>query len=162
VTGWRLGEIVKLKMSQLDPRPDGHAAIKLRAINTKSKYSRMAFLTKEVVDWIDAYHTNGLKNSEWVFPGEAYTTNLADVTAYMAIKALFERAGLNDTKEEIYSPHSFRTFADSQMAKCGLDGKYIAQIIGHKSKLGAESSYKDWETIESEWVEKCSEKMTEL
>lgn len=80
----------------------------------------------------------------------------------MKIKRLFELAGCKDSEDEIYSPHSFRTFADSQMSKAGLDRKYVALIIGHKSKLAAESHYADWGEIESRWVETCEQKMTWL
>src|SRR5207245_1663042 len=69
---------------------------------------------------------------------------------------------LNDSEDgtEVYSCHSFRTFADSQMAKCGLDRKFIALILSHKSKLAAEASYVDWTEIERQWVEKCEQNMT--
>jgi len=32
-------------------------------------------------------------------------------------------------------------------------------IIVHKNKLAAESSYIDWNRVESEWVENCAAKM---
>ncbi len=160
--GFRINEWVNRRMSDLEVRPSGIGRIKLQAGATKARIKRYVFITKEVVEWIRQYHL-GLNDNGWIFPGEL-GTHLHSSTAYGAMKTLFRKTGLNDSEDgsEIYSPHSFRTFADSQMAKCGLDRKFIAAIIGHKSKLAAEASYIDWDEVESQWTEKCNEKLTWL
>jgi hypothetical protein len=80
---------------------------------------------------------------------------LSKPPAYRGIKKLFQHAGLKDSEDEIYSPHSMRTFADSLMSKFGLDRKYIELIIGHETRLGASASYKDWDAIGQKWFEAC-------
>ena len=158
-SGMRIGEVLSLKMKQIEIRKGGYGRIKLTASATKARVWRYVFLTKETVDFINRYHT--LTTSEWLFPGEL-GNHLQIYQAWNIVKYYFKKVGLVDTESEIYSPHSYRTFADSQMAKCGLDRKYIALIISHKSRLGAEENYKDWDTIETEWKDKCEQKMTWL
>jgi hypothetical protein len=88
--------------------------------------------------------------------------------AYDAIKALFIAGGLKDEfKEdskhgagEIYSPHSMRKFAENYMIRCGLAEKHVYAITGHVTKMGATSSYLDWDDIGKAWNETCSDKMT--
>ena len=167
-TGMRIREVLHRKMTEL-VRHKGYASIVLQAGQTKARVKRIVFLTQEVVDWIDLYHKQPeVSGNQWIFPGETHRNSknpdapISYSAAHTAIAELFQITGLVEKEGEIYSPHSFRTFTDSQMAKCGLDRKYIAIIIGHKSKLGAEASYADRETIESEWREKCLKDMTRL
>jgi len=124
------------------------------------------------VGWIDSYHTGiqptgnsqgrrvtGGAGSNWVFPGEQ-GDHLDKVSGYRAIKDLFIRAGLLDAESEIYSPHSMRKFTQSQMRKAGLNEGIVDSIIGHTSRT--KRAYEDWDENESEWLEKCEEKMTWL
>src|SRR2546426_12746723 len=53
-----------------------------------------------------------------------------------------------------------RTVEDKEMSKAGLDRKYIALIVGHKSQLASESHYVDWAAVEDSWFERCEDKMT--
>ena len=164
-TGMRIDEALTRKMTDIERIPDAknmnHARIELTADETKSEYSRRVYLTKEIVGWVDAYHTNGLKDTEYVFPGEQYTAPLAYQTAWEAIKGLFRRCGLKDTDKKIYSPHSFRSFAQSQMRKAGLNEGMIQLILGHTNALSQAYKDKD-EEVEAEWLDKCAEKMTWL
>lgn len=166
LTGMRIGETVSRRMSDLERRPDGHAKLSLEARSTKKRYVRYAFLTKEVVDWIDAFRKNGLKDSPWIFPGEVHgdtgaeNKHLGKLAAERAIKELFIRCGCRDSENFIYSSHSFRGFSENQMIRAGMGDKFVRLITGHSGKT--ERAYKDWDIIESEWVEKCSEKMTWL
>ncbi|HEV2119453.1 MAG TPA: tyrosine-type recombinase/integrase [Candidatus Bathyarchaeia archaeon] len=160
-TGMRIGEAVSRKMSDLEIRPSGIGRIKLQVGQTKARIKRYVFVTREVIEWIRQYHLRLKSPSEWMFPGEK-GTHLAETTAWTEMKRLFGLCGMKDTEDEIYSTHSWRLFADSQMSKSGLDRKYIALIVSHKSKLGAESHYKDWDEIERQWIEKCEEKLTWL
>src|SRR2546425_2649861 len=153
-TGMRIGEAVSRKMSDLERRPWGGARIKLQVMETKARTKRYVFLTPETLGWIDSYHVGlNIEGAEtWVFPGEK-GRHVDKRSMWLALKTLFRRAGLQDSEDEIYSAHSFRTFADKVMSKGGLDRKYVALIIGHKSKLASEINYKDWNDIEECWVE---------
>ena len=159
VSGMRIGEALSRKMSDLEIRPEGYARVRLQAFETKGRYRRYSFLTREIVDWLRIHQAN--HQSEYLFGGEKHG-HLQYTPSENAIKDLYVKVGLKDApdKSEIYCVHSLRTFADSQMSKCGLDRKYIAAIIGHKSALASEASYLDWSEIENAWNEHCSEKMT--
>jgi integrase len=152
LTGARLNECLSRRVSEIERRPDGHGVIILNAKNTKARYERWLFLTKEILGWIDTYHQT--VKSDWILPGEL-GNHLKDGTAWGIIKDLFEREGLRDSEKGIYSPHSFRTFTQSYMRRAGLNEGVIDAIIGHKSNLGAKKHYTDWLENEAEWVEKC-------
>jgi integrase len=159
-TGTRIGEALTRKMSDLEIRPDGHARITLRASETKARNLRYVFATKEVMDWVDVYRKSTGTKSEYVFPGDR-TGHLRYGGVQEGIKNLFRKVGLQDSPDKsfIYSAHSLRTFADTQMGRAGLDRKWIELIIGHKNSLAASGSYKDWDAIEEEWVKTCADKM---
>ena len=150
ITGMRISEVVSRKRSDLEKRPDGYAKLRLPAKSTKKRYERPVFLTKEVVEWIEASQ-KGIQ-SEWLFAGEL-GAHLAKRSAYWAIKTLFRRAGLEDTEDYIYSPHSMRTFAISVMRKAGLQEGYIDSIVGHTSDT--KRRYEPAE-VEEEWVKFCA------
>jgi len=50
-----IGEIVSRKWKDVVIRPDGHARIKIAALDTKGKYKRFAFVTKQTVDWLKQF-----------------------------------------------------------------------------------------------------------
>jgi integrase len=145
-------------MSDIEVRAGGYGKVKLQPSETKARYQRFCFVTKEVLGWITAYRTWLGTNSEYVFPGENGGWLQYD-TVLDQIKALYHKIGLLDKpdKTEIYCIHSFRTFADSYMRNLGLDSKYVSAIIGHRNKLQSETHYLDWNQIEKSWVEKCSQ-----
>jgi integrase len=159
VSGMRIGEWLSRRMSDLEIRNEGYARVTLRANETKGRYLRYTFLTREVVDFVKIQQMN--YPSEYVFKGETYG-HLKEHSVQQQIKNVYRNAGLLDSEHEIYCAHSFRTFADSMLRSFGLDSKYVSAIIGHKNKLQAEASYLDWSEIEHQWVEKCADKLTFL
>jgi integrase len=158
----RIGEVLSRKWSDIEVRTDGYARVRLQASETKARYLRYAFLTRETVLWLRTFTVWLGVKSDWVFPGENETKALQYGTALEQIKRLFNRNSMKDNGPEIYTPHSFRTFADAQMRKVGLDSKYVSAIIGHVNKLQSEAHYLDWTEIEKEWVAKCEQKLTWL
>jgi integrase len=156
-SGMRIGEVLSRKMSDLEIRPEGYARVKLQASETKARYKRFTFLTKECVDWVTLYRST-IRTNEYVFPGET-RGHLQYATVQHSVKNLFRQAGLNDAsdKSEVYTIHSFRTFASDEMRTCGLREKDALAIIGHK--YGAESFYLNWNRVENNWIEACAAKM---
>lgn len=155
ITAFRITEALTRKFSDIT-RKDGYATIKLQAASTKKRYKRPGYLTQEILDWIDNYH-NGLTvkgANEWLFPGES-GGHLSKQQGYESIKTLFEKGGLIDTEDEIYSPHSMRAFAISQLRKCGLQEGMVDAIVGHVTKT--KKVYDDFEEIEKAWVERCKD-----
>ena len=90
-------------------------------------------------------------------PGEK-GQHLDKRSAYVVVKNLFEKTGLTDNPDQgyIYSPHSFRGFAENQMTRAGLGEKFVRLIVGHANEV--DRAYKG--EYEKDWVEVCSEKMT--
>jgi len=149
----RISEWLSRRMSDLEIRKEGHARVTLRSNETKGRYLRYCFLTREVVEFVRIQQLN--YPSEYVFKGET-TGHLQPHSVQQQVKQIYKNSGMVDSQGEIYCSHSFRTFADSAMRNLGLDSKYVSAIIGHKNKLQAEASYLDWNEIEKQWVEKCS------
>ena len=156
--GWRIEEILSRKWSDLKIKVEGYGRLEIKAKDTKARYDRVAFITTEVISWLKKYHEL-VPESQWLFPG--YNGHhLLQQTAEVNLKKLFVRAGLLDDEDAIYSSHSFRTFADGLLSRCGLDRKYIELTVGHKSSLGAGVSYRDFDEIEKQWSERCMTGMT--
>src|SRR6266566_3977430 len=166
ISGMRPEELASRKMKGLKIRPDGHAMIELQPEETKSRYYRQSYLTTEVVNWIRDYHTRlhgdfkeCLKSDEWIFPG--YTKqHLRPQVVWLIMKKFFKDVGLDDTKEEasdgtirrkVFTTHSFRTVAQTLLTDAGLKEQWVKWTIGHKTALGSDISYPDWEKCESAW-----------
>jgi len=175
-SGMRIGETVSRKMSDLEVRANGHGRIRLQAENTKKRRKRFVFLTSEGVQWIHDYH-NGLNvegSETWILPGEK-GEHLSEEAGYAIFKGskskksngysgkfyvgLFEKVGLHDSEDEIYSPHSFRVFASSHLRRSGLNESWVDAIVGQMSRLGSKTHYLDWDQIESEWLSKVHDTM---
>jgi len=154
-TGMRIREALSRKWIDVEVRSEGHARIMLRAEETKAKYLRYTFLTRECVDFLKAF-----EQSEYLFPGFD-SLHISYDSAHSAIKNAYRQVGLvdNSAKGEFFTPHSFRNFAGEQMRDCGLLERDVLAIIGHKNRLGAEIAYLDWKKIEKRWVEHCAAKM---
>jgi len=161
-SGMRVGECLSRKMTDFEVRPQGHARIKLLAKDTKARVSRYTFATREVMDWIKVGRL-GFETNEYAFPS-GFKGHVCYPIVQREIKRLFALVGLNDTpdKSEVYVIHSWRSFADTQMGRAGLDRKWIELIISHKNALAASGAYKDWDVIEQEWFERCEPKFTWL
>jgi len=165
-TGMRIGEVLSRKKSDIEIRKEGYAVVRLPASETKARYRRYGFLTKEVLGMISDYHSwlgSEATRSEYVFPG-CESGFLEYHGVLEQVKTLYKRCGLNDApdKSEIYCIHSLRTFAGDYMRRLGLGEKFVLAIIGHKNKLGAESHYVNWDEVERSWVEHCADRLSFL
>src|SRR6266581_7785360 len=69
ITGMRIMEWLTRKWSDVEVRLDGHAVVHLQSAETKARYPRHAFLTKEVVEWVRLYHRWLNVQPELLFPG---------------------------------------------------------------------------------------------
>lgn len=176
-TGMRISEVVSRKLTEIKPgKKEGYYRLVLKPGETKARYRRWVPLTAETYKWIQDYH-EGIP-SPWIFPGEhvgrrprgqdkaelVLNKHLTVVSAYNSIKSLFRQAGLRDSEDgtEIYSPHSYRKFAENYMVRCGLGEKFVGSIVGHAGPMGR--AYKDEDDNETteNWFETCADKMTWL
>jgi len=152
----RIMEALTRKWTDLEIREQGYARVKLKAADTKARYARYSFITKETIELLNAYRVYGGLKSDYLFPTSGNLHKDYN-TAHEAIKPLFAKVGLYDAKDrsEVYTIHSFRTFASDRLRECGMTDKSAKAIIGHRD--GSESSYIDWNNVEKEFREKCAE-----
>ncbi len=165
-SGMRIGEAVSRKMSDLEVRPQGYGRIRIHAKATKKRRKRFVFVTTEAVRWVSDFH-RGLKvkgSDTWILPGEK-GNHLSEESGYAIFKGskssvgLFEKAGLLDSEDEVYSPHSFRTFVSTTLRRSGLNESWVEAIVGQMSRIGAKSHYLDWDQIEESWFEKVHDNL---
>ncbi len=177
-SGMRIGEVLSRKMADIEVRKpsekEEYGIITIRARESKTRILRKVFLTRECLGFLRAYHSSltesRAKNSQWMFPGgeggrpsstgKINPGHLTSISAWDAMKDLFRLGGLNDTDDEIYSPHSMRTFCEAQLRKTELNDTYIDAILGHG--IGAKKNYLpgQWDDIADEWYNLCSKRFT--
>src|SRR5439155_5924174 len=54
-SGMRIGEGLSRKWTDLEIRKEGYARVRMQAKETKARYLRYSFLTRETMEWIRVY-----------------------------------------------------------------------------------------------------------
>ena len=147
------------------------ARVRVAAGDTKKKYLRYGFFPRETVQLLKDYRALLAKNgveSEWVFPaGDTPATaksggHLDYFNTNRRLKELFRLVGLVPKNEDqIYSPHSFRSFAQMVMRKSGFSDTWNQLIVGHRN-LETKSYKGNWDEIGASWMEKVEPHMNFL
>ena len=177
VWGGRIMEVLTRKWSDIefDYKPPGGgtipARVRVKAEDTKKRYLRYGFLSRETVKLLKDYRAYLQKNgveSEWVFPaGDTPITaksgqHLDYFNTNRRLRDLFRLVGLVPKNEDqIYSPHSFRSFAQMVMRKSGFSDTWNQLIVGHRN-LETKSYKGDWDEIAGSWLEKVEPHMNFL
>jgi integrase len=168
-TGCRIQEARFLKVKDLDlaKKP---AWVTFGAKNTKSRYSRTAFLSDEATQFVKSYLETRTIKSEYLFPGyksevvEGKLVNTeigerpaAKESAWETVNRVFRLAGLGERNERgqfVFHPHSVRNAVMDWMRIAGLNEKYVLDIVGHS---GLEKHYPtDPNEMAPVWYEKCN------
>lgn len=144
-SGMRLDELLSVKLSEVNVDTDP-ITIKVRALTTKKKYSRITFVSKEasgfIREWLkhrQKYLNTALAktknlnrvvdvNSEYLFP-------FSDSTARKCWYRLLKKAGLDQqdstTNYYIYHIHTLRMYFKTQMARASK--MELANLfVGHR------------------------------
>ena len=147
------------------------ARVRVAAGDTKKKYLRYGFFPRETVQLLKDYRALLAKNgveSEWVFPaGDTPATaksggHLDYFNTNRRLKELFQLVGLvPKIEDQIYSPHSFRSFAQMVMRKSGFSDTWNQLIVGHRN-LETKSYKGNWDEIGASWLEKVEPHMNFL
>ena len=169
VWGGRIMEGLTRKWSDIEfeyKLPSGGtipARVRVAAGDTKKRYLRYGFFSRETVQLLKDYRALLAKNgveSEWVFPaGDTPATaksggHLDYFNTNRRIKELFQLVGLVPKNEDqVYSPHSFRSFAQMMMRKSGFSDTWNQLIVGHRN-LETKSYKGNWDEIGASWLEK--------
>jgi len=162
VTGMRINEVLSRKRSDIEfdyPIAGGvkvPARVRVEAGATKKKYLRYSFLSRESVKLLKDFWTEG-RESQWVFPAmwsEREDSHADYFNVLHQMKNLFKRIGLKPKQAgQVYSPHSFRSFAQMIMRRSGFSDTWNGLIVGHRN-LETKSYKGDWDEIAASWLER--------
>jgi site-specific recombinase XerD len=127
-TGARRAEAAHLKVGDIDSR-----RMVVHIHGGKGNRDRDVMLSAKLLDALRDYW-RGLRRrqSEWLFPGNAWHTSSRPVTTkvmWTACQSAAERAGLD--KRRIY-PHLLRHCFATHLLEAGADLRTIQMLLGHR------------------------------
>jgi site-specific recombinase XerD len=121
--GLRVGEVVKLRVEDLDPE---RGLIRVQC--GKGRKDRYTLLSdralRDVREYIRLY-----KPAAWLFPGARPTRPITVRTAQHIVSAARRKAGITAPASAHTLRHSFAT----HLLEAGTDLRYIQELLGHAS-----------------------------
>jgi len=121
--GLRVGEAVRLKMTDLDP---DRKQIRIRA--GKGAKDRYTVLSDLAWKFVCAYRRT-YAPKDWLFPGEEPSNHLSERAAQQVFKDSKKKAGI--IKEATF--HSLRHSFATHLLEGKVDARYIQELLGHDS-----------------------------
>lgn len=121
--GLRVGEAVKLKLSDIDSE---RMSIRIcQGKGAKDRYTVLGERTLEVIrEYWHAYHPQN-----WLFPGEKAGNYLSVSSIQRAFRGSLSRAGISKKASVHTLRHSFAT----HLLERGIDLYFIQRLLGHTS-----------------------------
>lgn len=126
--GLRVGEVVKIKISDLDI---DRKLIHIR--EAKGRKDRYVMLSDMVLKILDEYKEVQIIRS-WLFPGRDINSHLSIRTA----QSVFDRVVFKLDLSKKVSIHSLRHAFATHLLEDGVDLRYIQTLLGHKSSKTTE------------------------
>lgn len=140
-TGLRIGDIVKLKRTEVEALLDREAPIELEILCTeKERIPATTFLHQAAVDSIKEYLASRIDNYPWLFP-TADGTHLSIKEADRIVKTAFKNAGYKNGGLRIRT-HCLRKFTIGRLQDSGVEENIWKRIVGKKVPEAAYSSNK--------------------
>lgn len=119
--GLRVGEVVKLKIDDIDPK-QGLIHIK----GSKGRKDRYTLLSKTALNILGGYWRK-YRPQKWLFEGAKEGTHILTRTAEKIFQNACRKAGIN--KEVSF--HSLRHSFATHLLESGTDLRYIQELLGH-------------------------------
>jgi site-specific recombinase XerD len=121
--GLRVGELVKLKVSDLDFE---RKTVFVRA--GKGRKDRYTLLSRKICQTLHEFCTN-LRGDDWLFAGNPPSKHLGERSAQHIFEQALQKAGINKPA----SIHSLRHSFATHLLENGTDISYITELLGHSS-----------------------------
>ncbi len=122
-SGLRVGEVVKLKLSDIDSK-----RMLVRVAQGKGRKDRYTILSETALDTLRQY-VKAYKPDYWLFQGAQPGKHLNERTVQKVFDAAKRSAGI---KKEV-SVHSLRHSFATHLLEAGIDLRYIQELLGHQS-----------------------------
>lgn len=121
--GLRLGEVVRLKMSDLD---EARRLIHVRqGKGRKDRYTLLSEVTLEILN----IYRKANRLDTWLFPGQSKDRHISERSVQKVFDRAREKAGIRKKATVHTLRHSFAT----HLLENGTDLRYIQELLGHKS-----------------------------
>lgn len=127
-SGLCVGEVVRLKISDLDP-----ARQTLHIRQGKGQKDRVSVLSAAALSILIEYMEK-MKPKTWLFPGQAEGSHLTERSVQKAFERALQVAGI----QKSVSVHSLRHSFATHLLEAGTDLRYIQELLGHKSSRTTE------------------------
>ncbi|MEN9597611.1 MAG: hypothetical protein RL236_2045 [Pseudomonadota bacterium] len=137
-TGYRISELLSLKVSDVCTNGVIHNHINVKASNSKTKVGRTVLLNSDakkaltrLIEWLSA---KGLDNTTALFVSRKHVNGFAAITRQQAGRLLKDLFALVGAIGSSYSTHSMRkTFAKAIYDATGGKIELVQIALGHKS-----------------------------
>lgn len=140
-TGLRIGDIVRLKRSEVETLLDREAPVELEILCTeKERIPATTFLHQAAIDSLKEYLASRTDNYPWLFP-TADGTHLSTKEADRITKTAFKNAGFKNGGLRIRT-HCLRKFTIGRLQDSGVEENIWKRIVGKKVPEAAYSSNK--------------------
>lgn len=126
--GLRVGEVVKLKPEDIDPR---RKLIHIRG--SKGRKDRYTVLSEVAWESLGKYQEK-YKPIKWLFPGARSERHISTRT----VQAIFEQAKEKADIRKDVTVHTLRHSFATHLLESGVDLRYIQELLGHKSSKTTE------------------------
>ncbi len=121
--GLRVGEVVRLQLEDIDS-----VRMTVHVRKPKGRRERYSILGKKTLEVLRTYFRS-YRPSRWLFAGQQRDHHLSERSAEEVFKDSAAGAGIRK-KVSIHSlRHSFAT----HLLECGVDIRYIQELLGHRS-----------------------------
>ncbi len=155
-SGLRIGEAAALRVGNVDFKV---CKITLSSQRTKSRRSRVTFITEEAAGFLKEYLGPRIsKREDWFFLDERRFNRRAGPDAlYMNVYRVLKRLGLKerldpDSKRNELHPHSFRKYFFSKMIGAGVDRGVAERLMGHNFGFDNACLHMDEDRLRKEYL----------
>lgn len=126
--GLRVGETVKLKISDIDS-----SRMLIHIVQGKGRKDRYSVLSKTALDVLTDYREK-FRPDYWLFPGGDEGSHITERSVQRVFEKTKEKAGILKKVSVHTLRHSFAT----HLLEGGVDLRYIQELLGHQSSKTTE------------------------
>ncbi len=127
-TGMRVSEVVTLQLSQIPPEGD-----EIRILG-KGKKERVVFVTKEAINWLRRYLSEGRhKLSPQVTVQNVFINHRGGALTVRSVQRMVRRRTLEAGISQRLTPHGVRHSIATHLLDRGLDLRQLQEMLGHES-----------------------------
>ncbi|MBU3146754.1 site-specific integrase [Clostridium sp. CF012] len=126
--GLRVGEVIKLKAQDIDSQ-----RMLIHVVQGKGKKDRYTILSEIALEQLRRYYKL-YKPETWLFPGQ----NSKEYITERTVQRIFKNACIAAKITTNATVHTLRHSFATHLLECGVDLRYIQELLGHSSSKTTE------------------------